>query len=171
MYQALKDFAGPVAVVIASVTAASITWFIGRRQLRLVKQQADTALDQLHYNLFEKQYAIYKCAGDLIKLIANEAGKDEFRAFEVTPYYVTLEEAPFFFPKDICDFLSVLQADCQRILEMQAERRSSGPDNPKWGLQGDQIVSETSKLSNLYRAMPSRFREVLQFRQLTQPTR
>ena len=53
LYQLLKDFAGPVATVIAAATAAV---FI-RRQAKTADRQARTALDQLRYNLFERRYA------------------------------------------------------------------------------------------------------------------
>ena len=56
MYEILKDFAGPGATILASITAA---YFI-RRQALIAEQQANTALDQFRYNLFEKRRAIYE---------------------------------------------------------------------------------------------------------------
>jgi len=98
MYEILKDFAGPGATVAAAVTAAIITWLFGLRQSKIAQQQADTALDQLRYNLFEKRYAIYDSAKELIKLLIGEGMKQDFTAFKVIPHYVILEEARFFFP-------------------------------------------------------------------------
>jgi hypothetical protein len=56
MYHVLKDFAGPVATIIAATVAVFFTWRLGRGQLQIARRQADTALDQLRYNLFEKRY-------------------------------------------------------------------------------------------------------------------
>ena len=95
MYEILKDFAGPGATVAAAVTAAIITWLFGLRQSKIAQQQADTALDQLRYNLFEKRYAIYDSAKELIKLLIGEGMKQDFTAFKVIPHYVILEEARF----------------------------------------------------------------------------
>jgi hypothetical protein len=95
---------GPLATITAALAATWITWSIGSRQLQIAKQQADTALGQLRYNLFEKQYAIYNCAMELIKLLENEAYKDEFNPTDVVTYLITLDEARFFFPGDVCNF-------------------------------------------------------------------
>ena len=67
MYQTLEDFAGPASTIIASITAALITLFFALRQVRIATQQAETSLDQLRYNIFEKRYAIYTSAKDLIE--------------------------------------------------------------------------------------------------------
>jgi type II secretory pathway pseudopilin PulG len=79
MYEILKDFAGPVATIIASITAAGITWYFASRQAQIAQQQADTAkqqastaFDQLRYNLFEKRYAIYNTARELISVVVNQ---------------------------------------------------------------------------------------------------
>jgi len=79
MYEILKDF-GPVATIIASITAALITWRFASWQARIAQQQADTArqqantaFDQLRYNLFEKRFAIYNTARELVVLVVNEA--------------------------------------------------------------------------------------------------
>jgi hypothetical protein len=46
MYEFLKDFAGPVATIIASIAAAGITFYFASRQARIAQQQADTARQQ-----------------------------------------------------------------------------------------------------------------------------
>ena len=74
MYQILKDFARPVATIIALITAAGITWRFASWQARIAQQQADTArqqantaFDQLRYNLFEKRFSLlYNTARELI---------------------------------------------------------------------------------------------------------
>lgn len=71
IYSILKDFAGPVATIIASITAA---YFV-RRQWLTAQQQADTALDQLRYSLFEKRYAIYVAARDAIDMPGDDDEK------------------------------------------------------------------------------------------------
>jgi type II secretory pathway pseudopilin PulG len=79
MYHVLKDFAGPVATIIASVTAALITLYFASRQTRIAQQQADTAKQQadtakrqaetaharLNLDLYDKRFNIYTTALDL----------------------------------------------------------------------------------------------------------
>src|ERR1700730_3454861 len=106
MYQMLKDFAGPVATIIAAFTVAYF-----------VKRQADTALDQLRYNLFKKRYAIYVTAKELITFIVCGIGRPGFDRRKIRQFYVTLDEARFFFSKDICVWLRTVEDDCRRLLE------------------------------------------------------
>jgi hypothetical protein len=113
MYEILKDFAGPVATIIASFTAAIITWRFASWQARIAQQQADTArqqantaFDQLRYNLFEKRFAIYNTARELIALVVNESN---VQGSDVVPLQAKLNEAEFFFSQDICDWLRKLR--------------------------------------------------------------
>jgi len=158
IYAVLKDFAGPIATVIASVTAAIFV----RRQWQTAQNQAATALDQLRYNLFEKRYAIYDDAKQLLKLLLNESHKPDFRALDVVPHYVVMDEALFFFSPETCAWLDSVQHDCQRFLEAHASRNTS-EYNP-----AEHSASERKLLADL-REMPARFRKELSFQQFTQP--
>ncbi len=99
----MSTILGSIATLVAAA-AVFVTWRLGKGQLtiaeqqaRTAKPQADTAFDQLRYNLFEKRYAIYKDVQNLIKLTLNESYKEGFRAFDVSPHYVVMDEAIFFF--------------------------------------------------------------------------
>src|SRR5262245_23327718 len=50
---------GPVATVIAAITAALITLTFGCIQARIARSQRDIALDKLKFDLFAKRYEIY----------------------------------------------------------------------------------------------------------------
>src|SRR5712671_4630386 len=103
MYEIFKDFAGPVATIIASVTAAGITFYFASRQARIAQQQADTAkqqtntvLDPLRYNRFEKRYAVYSTAKDMITYIVNQGNTNDVDAsFTIAQYFNALDEARF----------------------------------------------------------------------------
>ena len=108
MYQTLKDFAGPVATITASIAAALITWFFALRQMRIAKQQADTAkqqadtaLDQLRYNLFEKRVAIYEDIKTLIRRLVNTPMADIIDADDVVPHYANMMKSAAFFRRDM----------------------------------------------------------------------
>jgi hypothetical protein len=158
MFQAL----GPLATIIAAVAATWITWRIGSRQVQIAKQQADTALGQLRYNLFEKRYAIYNCAMELIKLLENEAYKEEFNPTNIVPYLITLDEARFFFPDDICNFLRTLQERCQYLAAAYGDLTGA-----ERAARGKEIADQTTQLRELRLQMPARFEKALQFPQLT----
>ena len=55
MYQVFKDFAGPIATIIAAFAAVSVTWRFAWRQTQIAKEQADIAKQKLH-DVFERQY-------------------------------------------------------------------------------------------------------------------
>lgn len=68
MYHVLKDFAGPVATIIAATVAVVVTWCLGRGQLRIAGQQAKTALERLQLDLYEKRFNIYVAVLDLYQV-------------------------------------------------------------------------------------------------------
>jgi hypothetical protein len=187
-HDALHDFAGPVATVIAAGVAVFVTWRLGTRQVAIAaqqvqiavqqartaelqaataKQQADTALDRLRYDLFEKRYAIYDAAKRLIITLMNKIPDRSIEAFDVIPIFLVLDEARFFFPRDICLFVEALVTDCQRILELHGRRQSLKEGSCKWFPLGDQIVDERTKLDKIRLGMPERFKDVMAFAQLT----
>lgn len=165
MYQIFKDFAGPVATIIASITAALITLYFALRQMRIAKQQADTAeqqadtaLDQLRYNIFEKRVAVYEDVKALIRHLVNTPKDDIIDASDVVPHYANMIEARFFFSDDICSWMDDLQRDCQKFLEMRDT-----------GTSGEYHGSMIRLVEHL-RGMPERFETELGFRQLTRRT-
>ena len=51
--------------------AAEITYFFNRAQTRLAATQADVAVEKLKLDLFEKRYALYTAAKQLIMFLAE----------------------------------------------------------------------------------------------------
>jgi hypothetical protein len=164
MYEILKDFAGPVATVIASITAAIITWRFASWQARIAqhqadtaKQQANTAFDQLRYNLFEKRFAIYNTARELIALVVNEPN---LQSSDVVPLQATSNEAEFFFAKDICDWLGTLREDCNNLLILRSTQHLPGAP-------ASEIAARGTRLTDVLIEMPRRFESELGFRHVT----
>src|SRR4051794_16142910 len=65
-YDALKDFAGPVATVIAATAAMIVTSRIGRNQVAVARSQAEIAernlqvsRDKVMLDLFDRRMAVY----------------------------------------------------------------------------------------------------------------
>jgi type II secretory pathway pseudopilin PulG len=163
MYQILKDFAGPVATLIASVTAALITFYfasrqvqVARQQAAVARQQADTALDQLRYNLSKQRYAIFKDVQDFIRLLVNKPAKETFGPMEVSPHFIVMDEARFFFSDDICSWLDELRVDCRNFLG--AHDDSNVPPL--------ETHAKMMALVNRATEMSKRFEKELEFRQL-----
>ena len=92
MMELAKAFAGPVATILASLTAVGVTAYFARKQMQIAASQAATAAaqaataagqkeiarsqrdiahDRLKYDLFEKRYEIYLAAKKLIEYVSD----------------------------------------------------------------------------------------------------
>jgi len=162
-YQVAKDFAGPFATVVAAIAAGIITYVFASRQVgvaeqqaKIAEQQAQTALDQLRYNLFERRYAIYAKTHDLLRTMLNRHNDEEFFASQLSPYYVAIKEARFFFPATMCDWLqSLWDTDLPKFLE--ARRKPESPE----------FMEIMRTLLRRIEELPDRFGQEMQFSQLT----
>jgi type II secretory pathway pseudopilin PulG len=160
----ISDFAGPVATIIASITAAFLTWRFASWQARIAQQQADTAkqqantaFDQLRYNLFEKRFAIYNTSRELVALVVNASN---VQGSDVVSLHAKLNEAEFFFSRDICDWLRKLREDCNKLLVMRGT-----PDVPN--APASEIMALSNRLVDILIEMPHRFEKELGFRHVT----
>ena len=148
-YAVLRDFAGPVATVLAAIVVVGVTW-------RFSSQQAKTARGQLRLNLFEKRYAVYKDIQRHLKTFLKGAP----RSWLAEELFVAFDEAAFFFSAPTCEWLKTVRDDTQAFIDAGAmEREGRGDPRQYAGLQ--------TKLVAHFRAMPERFHDDLS---LSQPT-
>jgi hypothetical protein len=171
IYSVLKDFAGPLATIIASFTAA---YFV-RLQWRTAQQQADTAKDQLRYNLFEKRYAIYAAARKAIAITFERRDEDQMPA-ELNALFLHFEEARFFFPDHVHLFLDQLRKDIRTFLQKNYLHRKNlaqhtdtqSADIRKVLLdEGTALLTLQEQLYVTCQMLPKTFADVLAFPQLT----
>jgi hypothetical protein len=59
MYQLIKDFAGPVATIIAAFAAVSVTGYFAWQQRKIAVEQARVAKEKLRYDLFDRRLEIF----------------------------------------------------------------------------------------------------------------
>jgi hypothetical protein len=130
---------------------------IAQQQADTARQQANTAFDQLRYGLFEKRFAIYNTARELVVLVVNERN---LQGSDVVPLHAKLNEAEFFFSKDICDWLRKLREDCNQLLIMRGT-----PDVPN--AHPSEIAAQTTRLVDVLAQMPYRFENELGFRHVS----
>jgi hypothetical protein len=134
-YDALHDFAGPVATVIAASVAVFVTFMLGRRQVAIAAQQANIANQQerhaavrLQHDLFEKRITVFNAIRDLIIEIARMGDVSDETWYKFVQGVKTTE---FLFRQDIVEYIADLR---QRALRLQnaAERLRDQnlPDGP-----------------------------------------
>lgn len=152
MYDVAKDFAGPIATIIVAVAAGWITWTYNRRQTVI-------AADKLKFDLFEKRYEVYRTALKMAEDVIAEGWKLDFD--DLRTQSIRLEEAKFFFDKEITDFLDKLCTQALMCYKISSDATHGAASK-------EQEAEENGKLAGMYAWIPKIFEEALKFRQLTE---
>jgi hypothetical protein len=150
----LKDFAGLITALIASGVALYIACRFTSIQATAAERQAAIAHDKLKYDLFEKRYKIYNEAKELITYVIDHSQRNECKDSDLNKYYAILDEAPFFFPPDVCTAFNNIISLTRQLVEGYAKQ-----DRPTAN-----IVVELDKI---FDDMPKTFEHVMSFQQLT----
>lgn len=167
-YQVIKDFLPSFITLIAAGTAAAITWRFSSRQASTAERQAALAHDRLRFDLFEKRYAIYDAAKSLLRMVINDRQKPNFRPFDVVPFLVIMDEAPFFFPPEACAIVVQIQQGAQDLLAAHGLRDTTSiDDHADWSESARALSAQEKILADMLKAMPNLFAPVLSFPQLT----
>jgi hypothetical protein len=88
IYEFFRNFAGPLATVIATGVAAWITFRFSSKQAEIAQSQADVALDKLKFDLFERRIntydAIREVIGEIVRhgVVTNQSTHAFLRAID-----------------------------------------------------------------------------------------
>jgi hypothetical protein len=166
-YEVLKDFAGPAAAVVGAIVASVITFIFGRAQKRIAESQRDIALDKLKFDLLERRYAIYQATKQLLEHIALVRDLDSSEPGKVRSLYITLDEARFYFPPDVCGLLSQIHDASERFFIHLARREGISLDNAdEWATVAEILATDQQEFRGFYAALPQKFESALSFKQL-----
>jgi hypothetical protein len=121
LYAFFKDFAGPIATTVAAFVAAGITFFFNRAQTRIARLQADVAIERLNFDLFEKRYALYTAAKQLIEYLSLQREYEQIDHEKVRSIYVSLDESRFFLPEGAREFLAELHRASEEFVAALAD--------------------------------------------------
>ena len=102
MYEILKDFAGPVATFIASVTAAWVTWHFGSWQAKIARQQADLAEERVKLDKFDRRFAVFDATRELIRIVMQQSHADQEQIFD---FRMKTRDAIFLFDDYLSTYL------------------------------------------------------------------
>ena len=176
----LAKFAGPLATVIASLTAAGVAIGFGVVQARIARSQAktaeaqkeiakanlDIAFDKLKHDLFEKRYGIYIAAKRLIEAIF-ESSPINVADPEIKKLRLKLDEARFFFPPDTRGFCETIEQQVYDVLVASTAVSGYSDDRPERLELRDQQTKAEIALAKIYGELARRFERDLGFEQLT----
>jgi hypothetical protein len=121
-YQLFKDFAGPAAVVIGALAAGCFTVVISNGQKRIAQSQRDIALDQLKFDLLQRRYEVYQATKELLEYVPFISDIEKSDTNKLRTLAVKIDEARFYFPPDVCQFLHDTRARCETFLARLGQR-------------------------------------------------
>ncbi|WOJ90619.1 hypothetical protein RZS28_04820 [Methylocapsa polymorpha] len=119
LYQLFKDFAGPIAIIIASVVAAFVAWRLGRTQANISKSQLRTSREKLRLDLFEKRYAVYVAARNFIDILNRDANL--YDDTDLVEFEIWTGDAWFLFKHEVVDYLLDLKKRSIKIQLLEKE--------------------------------------------------
>jgi hypothetical protein len=160
LYQIFKDFAGPIATIIAAIAAVFVTGYFAKRQ-------ADIAREKLRHDLFEKRYRVFDAARKLLCEVAvhRSVSDDDLRAF-----VVSIGDAMFLFNDDLSSYLVEIRDRAQKLrsVEHVLDKENLLPVGP----QRATAVAESSQLFNwlvdqLKEGLVEKFKPFLKLESLT----
>src|ERR1700730_17460833 len=99
MYQAFKDFAGPVATIIAALAAVGVTAYFAWHQKRIAEEQASIAREKLRHDLFERRWDVFDSIFDFYEAMISWKGTPEqiaartrfFRAYQNSHFFCSAQ--------------------------------------------------------------------------------
>jgi hypothetical protein len=119
LYQIFKDFAGPVATIIASLAAVSVTWHLAQRQTKIAEDQADLAREKLRHELYNRRFEIFTSIFDFYDAMISwrETPTPEQQAARQR-FFRAYQESGFLFTKEsgIPDLLKMLNDEGMKVI-------------------------------------------------------
>ena len=132
----LKDFAGPVATIIAALDSIlkTFTWEVGTviavlavgvpgyfawRQSRTAEKQSRTAEEKLRLDLFDKRHVVR----EELRAIVGRYGRGRLTQLDCVKFKEVSSNAAFLFDTDVTSFLDRTHQDlCQEFVQWAAPR-------------------------------------------------
>jgi len=162
-----KDFAGPIATIVAALAAVIVTVIFGLRQAATADAQKEIALDKLKQDVFERRYKVYATARLLLKEVLHQHDFEKIDHNKILEFRMVLDEARFFFGPSIRKFLSEMDAAAESLLQaLAAKWQNDARQEPAWSQTMQQLGDATKKLSAIYTQLPEKFETSLRFDQL-----
>jgi hypothetical protein len=126
-YDFLRDFAAPIATILASITAASIAFAFGLYQARIARRQATIAGDKLALDLFERRVtALNKLRGPISDIVRHGASSAKIE----NELLDAIEAARFLYGPEVKQYLDDLY---KSLLSLDEHNKN---------LDNDQLSSE-----------------------------
>jgi hypothetical protein len=118
-YSIFKDFAGPVAAIIATIIAASVAGYFAWKQWRTAEKQSQIAEGKVLLDLFDKRHAVRE---ELRAIVGRYRG-GRLTQLDCVKFKEVSSNAAFLFDTDVTSFLDRTHLDlCQEFVQWAAPR-------------------------------------------------
>jgi hypothetical protein len=143
-YSIFKDFAGPVAAIIATIIAASVAGYFAWKQWRTAEKQSQIAEGKVLLDLFDKRHAVRE---ELRAIVGRYRG-GRLTQLDCVKFKEVSSNAAFLFDTDVTSFLDRTHLDlCQEVVQWAAPRPIS---EDKGEAAEAVLVARANRLSSFY---------------------
>jgi hypothetical protein len=166
-YEALKDFAGPVATIFAAAAAAFVAYRLGKSQAESARIQAQVAKrtwrtqnERIVLDLFERRISIFEDIRKVVAEALRTGQPDDALYFE---YCKAVELVPYYFGPEIEEYLEKVR---HLIIELQLDASIIADQrNPDRNERSKGHVQRMNDLSDFYKTSKKLFRPYIQAHQ------
>ena len=156
-WEFFKAFAGPIATVFASLTAVGVAVTFGIIQARISRSQAETAaaqkdiakgqlniaLERMKHDLFEKRFAVFEVAR---QLLIRAVQHDHVDAGEIIKFNMETADAEFLYNEDIVDYLDSLRSRIVRLRQVNTQIKSI-EDNERLEKRRGELIDKAADIA------------------------
>ena len=111
-YEVAHDFAGPVATVIASLTAALVTGFFAFRQWKITKDQAEVAVDKVKIEIMKERMTAITATRTMIREVTNQPPGRRPNLTTMRQLQRTIDDGRYLFSADANDKIKKITNAC-----------------------------------------------------------
>lgn len=145
--QTFTQLAGPIATIIASLTAGGIAVWLGRSQVASARLQAETANDKLVLDLFDRRLKIYSQAREVVAAAMRNGTTNMDQQFE---FLRAVDGAKFLFGPEVTEYLDGLYKNLV-ALQYANDELAHGSDRTA---AGKRRAEKFDKVQDFYNQAP-----------------
>jgi hypothetical protein len=159
MYEFFKDFAGPIATIIAAVAAVSVTAYFACYQKRIAREQ-------LRQNLYDRSFAIYMAFHELLVAVTSSFSVN----VELHKANAARAQSPFLLTPSIKVYLQELHNEAFKVNAqgrlLQDHNYRAGISKPDFAAQASKLSSDKLALANRIEELAERFKPLIELKNL-----
>ncbi|MDO9428473.1 MAG: hypothetical protein Q7T93_16775 [Methylobacterium sp.] len=160
-YEFFKDFAGPIATVIAATVAAGVTAAFAYRQVITAEQQSETARNKLRADTFKMRFDVYSAAVEVCRIALYRWPLDLNNRKELNLLSAKVLEGEFMFSRENFQYLMETTGLCQHLVAAQQRHEIRNGNDPQFDDSVKKLETIRDKIGQRFEDLPHKFMDVL----------